>query len=70
MLIVAEAATKLRGQVEQLEPEIEWSAIRGVGNFIRHNYDGLNEAVIRRILEQEITLLSAACRRLLISLQP
>ncbi len=43
LLIVSEAASKLRGQVEALEPNINWGGIRGMGNFIRHNYDGVND---------------------------
>lgn len=37
LLIVSEAAAKLRGQVEDFEPGVDWHAIRGIGNFIRHN---------------------------------
>ena len=65
LLILAEAATKLRSQVEALEPSIDWHAIRGVGNFIRHNYDGVEDEVIRRVLTSELQPLAEACRRLL-----
>lgn len=65
LLILAEAATKLRGQVEELESGIDWHAIRGIGNFIRHNYDGVQDEVIRRVLTSELQPLAEACRRLL-----
>ena len=64
LLIVAEAATKLRGQVEILEPGIDWNAIRGMGNFIRHDYDGVEDDIIRHVLTVELHPLSEACLRL------
>ena len=65
LLIIAEAVTKLRGQIETLEPDIPWRDIRQTGNVIRHNYDGVNDAVIRSILEQDLAPLRAACECLL-----
>ncbi|MDQ2859816.1 MAG: DUF86 domain-containing protein [Pseudomonadota bacterium] len=64
LLIVAEAVAKLRGQVEALEPGVDWNAIRGMGNFIRHNYDGVEDEIIRRVLTTELQPLAEACRRL------
>ena len=64
LLIVSEAATKLRGQVESLEPSIDWDAIRGIGNFIRHNYDGVDDDIIRGVLSGELEKLATVCERL------
>jgi uncharacterized protein with HEPN domain len=64
LLVLSEAATKLRGQVENLEPGIDWHAIRGIGNFIRHNYDGVEDEIIRRVLASELQPLADACHRL------
>lgn len=64
LLIVSEAATKLRGQVDALEPEIDWIAVRGIGNVLRHNYDGVNDEVIRAVLSTELDRLDAACQRM------
>lgn len=36
LLIIAEAAAKLRKQVEADAPEIDGDAVRGIGNLIRH----------------------------------
>ena len=68
LLIVSEAASKLRGQVESLEPSINWGGIRGMGNFIRHNYDGVNDDIIRQVLSADLDRLAAACERLLAKL--
>lgn len=67
LLIIAEAAVKLRGQVEAAEPGIDWDAIRGMGNVIRHNYDGIDDTVIQHVLAEELTRLNEACSRLLTS---
>lgn len=64
LLSLAEAATKLRGQVDHLEPRIDWHAIRGAGNFLRHNYDGVDDEIVRRVLTDELGPLAEACRRL------
>lgn len=64
LLILSEAATKIRGVVEPLEPGIDWHAIRGVGNFIRHDYDGVEDDIIRQVLTTELGSLSEVCRRL------
>ena len=65
MLIIAEAARKLRGQVEEAEPGIDWDAIRGMGNFIRHDYDGVDDEIIRSVISTGLPPLAEASRRLL-----
>ena len=64
LLILSEAATKLRGQVEAHEPGIDWPAIRGMGNVIRHNYDGVEDAVVRHVITAELAPIREACLRL------
>ena len=64
LLIISEAATKLRGQVEDLTPSIDWNAIRGIGNFIRHDYDDIEDEIIRRVLATELQRLQSACETL------
>lgn len=62
--IVSEAATKLRGQVDDLEPGIPWRDVRDFGNVLRHNYDGMNDAQIRSVIETDLQPLRDACERL------
>ena len=64
LLIIAEAATKLRSLVEELEPDIPWQDIRSIGNIIRHNYDDVNAKIIRSVLVQDLEPLKQACLRL------
>lgn len=65
LLIIAEAAVKLRDNVESAAPEIDWAAMRGMGNVLRHNYDDIETEVIRRVLSAKLTPLKSACERLL-----
>ena len=39
MLRISEAAVKLGSFAEELLPAHDWSAIRGIGNILRHDYD-------------------------------
>ncbi len=64
LLIVSEASSKLRGQVELIEPSIDWDAIRGMGNFLRHDYDGIDDEIVRHVLSRDLIDLAAACERL------
>lgn len=65
LLILSEAAAELRGQVDEVEPSIDWNAIRGIGNFIRHHYDRLENEIIRRVLADELRPLAVGCERLI-----
>ena len=62
--IISEAAVKLGEEVEKLEPNIPWSSIRGLGNALRHNYDGLNDASIEKIISDHLEPLAQACERI------
>ena len=64
LLIISEAAVKLGDYPEALEPEIPWRDIRGIGNALRHNYDGVNDQIIKAILMARLRPLAEACRRM------
>ena len=64
LLIISEAAVKLGTRVEIHEPAIPWKDIRGLGNSLRHNYDGVNNEVIKEILDKDLIPLAQACERL------
>lgn len=63
--ILSEAASKLGSKAEQLEPSIRWDKIRGIGNYLRHNYDDLNEEILLDVMRNGLTPLRAACVRAL-----
>lgn len=64
LLVIAEAAGKIVDVAAPLEPEIDWHAIRGMGNVIRHAYDRIENAVLRQVLTREFSPLRQACARL------
>jgi uncharacterized protein with HEPN domain len=39
---VSEAAVRLGDQAEVLCPGLPWRNVRGIGNFLRHEYDGVD----------------------------
>ena len=50
LLIISEAARKLGDEAHILVPGQPWDAIRSFGNVLRHEYDGVDPAVIWRIV--------------------
>lgn len=61
-LEISEAATKLGALAELHEPDIAWSAIRGLGNHLRHGYDEIDLHAVERAVA-DIDRLDAACLR-------
>ncbi len=61
LLIISEAAVKLGGDVEEIIPEQPWKEIRGIGNIIRHDYDGVNVEIIWVVAKDELPALRLAC---------
>lgn len=66
---LSEAATKLGESAEVLEPSVNWKAIRGLGNKLRHLYDGLNPVVLWSAIHNEFPDLESACRSALKKLE-
>jgi len=50
LLIISEAARKLGTEADMLMPEQPWAGIRGIGNVLRHDYDGVDPAIVWRVL--------------------
>jgi len=61
LLIVAEAATALGADAEALCPHIPWREIRGLGNQLRHAYDGVDPSVLWEIIQDDLPKLRATC---------
>jgi uncharacterized protein with HEPN domain len=60
LLRISEAAIKLEGSIEAMIPSQPWSAIRAVGNVLRHEYDRVDPDVIWRIVSDDLTSLKKA----------
>jgi len=50
LLIISEAAKKLGAAAENLIPSQPWPDIRGIGNVLRHEYDGVDPRTVWRII--------------------
>jgi uncharacterized protein with HEPN domain len=49
-IVIGEAATRLRGTAERLLPDVDWQAIRGFGNMLKHQYDRNDVAFIADVV--------------------
>jgi uncharacterized protein with HEPN domain len=67
--ILTEAAFRLGEIAAILCPSIDWRNIRGLGNFLRHQYDAINDRVIWDAIHHEIPLLKLAVARALQALE-
>ena len=65
--ILTEAAFRLGEDAPKLCPTIDWRSIRGLGNFLRHEYDKITPQIIWRKLHEDLPLLEEAVRRALLN---
>jgi uncharacterized protein with HEPN domain len=65
LLIISEAAIRLDRldptAAPRLAPSVDWSGIRGIGNFIRHKYDDLDTSILIDVISNRLTELRQAC---------
>jgi len=65
LLVISEAAIRL-GQEAQLRcPGPPWGEIRGIGNWLRHQYDAVELPVVWKTVRDDLPLLKAAVLRTL-----
>ena len=67
LLIVSEAAIRLGREAEILCPGPPWSDIRGIGNWLRHQYDAVELPVVWKTVRDDLPPLKAAVLRTLAS---
>jgi uncharacterized protein with HEPN domain len=65
MLIISEAAIRLRENAEALCPDVPWRDIRGIGNWLRHQYDSVETEVVWNTIQDDLPPLRASVRRAL-----
>ncbi len=58
--IVTEAAYRLKPEDEYLCPGPDWRKIRGMGNILRHDYDGIQTDRIWTTVEDDLPALKKA----------
>ena len=67
--IISEASRHLPGELTEAYPDVPWKNIRGIGNFLRHEYDKLEPDILWQIASEGLNPLKAAIRAMLAQLR-
>jgi uncharacterized protein with HEPN domain len=70
LLVLSEAARRLGDDADKLCPSIPWNTIRGLGNWLRHQYDRVDASVIWLTVERDLPPLKVAVGKTLASPNP
>jgi uncharacterized protein with HEPN domain len=65
LLIISEAAKALPEELTTRYPEIEWHAIRGIGNILRHEYERVEPRILWNTLTLSLPRLSPVIDRMM-----
>ena len=60
LLSISEAAVRLGDEAENLCPGIRWRDIRGIGNWLRHQYDRVDLEIIWNTVTEQLPLLKTS----------
>ncbi|WP_088309570.1 HepT-like ribonuclease domain-containing protein [Novosphingobium sp. B 225] len=64
LMRLTEAAIRLgEERLAQIVPDIPMHQIRGLGNMLRHAYDGIDPAVVWATVVEDLPKLRAACEK-------
>jgi uncharacterized protein with HEPN domain len=58
--IISEASRAIPDHLADTRPEIPWRRVRGIGNVLRHDYEGLSDRLIWNVVIDELPRLKAA----------
>ncbi len=62
--IVSEASRRLPDDLKAGEPDIDWRAIAGIGNVLRHDYHESQPAILWETCQKDVGPLKAAVKRI------
>lgn len=62
--IISEASRAIPDDLANTRPEIPWRKVRGIGNVLRHDYEGLSDRIIWNVVVDELPRLKAAVETL------
>jgi uncharacterized protein with HEPN domain len=65
LLIISEAAKSLPNQLTARYPEVDWRAVRGLGDVLRHDYNRIDPEVIWEILIGKLPELAPVIERMI-----
>ncbi len=58
--IISEASRHLTDAMKESEPDIPWRQVAGLGNILRHDYDGVEVALLLVSASRDLPLLESA----------
>jgi uncharacterized protein with HEPN domain len=58
--IISEASRGIPDELKATRPEIPWAQVRDIGNVLRHQYQGLSDPIIWRVVTDELPRLRLA----------
>ena len=65
--VISEAAARLGNEAEILCPGLPWRDIRGIGNWLRHQYDHVDVDSIWQTVIEDLPQLETAVMRALLN---
>ena len=60
---ISEAAIRLGGHAAILCPDVPWHNVRGMGNWLRHQYDSVDLEIVWLTVTDKLPTLKAAVTR-------
>lgn len=70
LLVISEAAVRLKDQAAILCPNQPWAEIRGLGNWLRHQYDRVDLETLWNTVQDDLPPLRFSVARALSSSDP
>lgn len=67
--IISEASRRLADDLKNRHPEIPWTKVAGIGNVLRHEYEGISAPVMWKLVQDGLTPLERVCREELVRAQ-
>lgn len=65
LLVISEAAMRLGDKAPELVPEMPWRNIRGIGNWLRHQYDRVDVQTVWHTVMGDLPPLATSIGRVL-----
>ena len=62
--IISEASRAIPDDLADTRPEIPWRKVRGIGNVLRHDYEGLSNRIIWNVVIDELPRLKTAIQEI------
>jgi uncharacterized protein with HEPN domain len=60
--IISEASRHLTEELKGRHPGIPWAKVAGIGNILRHEYEGVSAPVMWKLAQDDLTPLEQVCR--------